>query len=140
MRSIIVGVGNPLLGDDAAGIEAARILKNMGYNAREAIAGGLELAEMISDYDFAVIIDAFHGEGVRKINMEEYNESVANHDIAFPSAYKILSRYTSMPEVVIIGIGVDRIEIKEGISEKVRENIDMAVEMVKKLMEDKNVA
>ncbi len=140
MRSIIVGVGNPLLGDDAIGIEVVKRLKKKGYNAKEAIAGGIELAEMIAGYDFAIIIDAFHGIGIKEISIEEYNESVANHDISFPSAYKILARYTKMPEVKIIGIGVKKIEVGEKLSPHVKMAIPSAIEIVEKLMEEKNVA
>jgi hydrogenase maturation protease len=138
MRSIIVGVGNPLLGDDAIGLEIARQLRNMGYNAKEAIAGGIELAEMIAGYDFAIIVDAFHGIGIKEISIDEYNESVANHDISFPSAYKILSRYIKMPEVKIIGIGIKKIEVGEQLSSQVEMAIPAAIEIVKKIMEDKN--
>ncbi|KAA0003451.1 MAG: hydrogenase maturation protease [Thermoplasmata archaeon] len=140
MRSIIVGVGNPLLGDDAVGLEVARMLKEKGYDAKEAIAGGIELAEMIAGYDFAIIIDAFHGIGIKEIDIEEYNESVANHDISFPSAYKILARYTKMPEVKIIGIGVKKIEVGEQLSSQVEMAIPAVIEIVEKLMEEKNVA
>lgn len=140
MRSIIIGVGNPLLGDDAIGLEIARKLRDMGYNAKEAIAGGIELAEMIAGYDFAVIIDAFHGNGIKEICIEEYNESVANHDVSFPSAYKILARYIKMPEVKIIGIGVKKIEVEEKLSSHVKMAIPIVIEMIKKIMEDKNAS
>lgn len=138
MGSVIVGVGNPLLGDDSIGLEIAARMKEMGYNAEEAIAGGLELAEMITGYDFAIIADAFRGEGIKDISMDEYKESVANHDVSFPSAYKILSRYVKMPEVRIIGIGINRIEINEEISNKAEEMIPDAVKRIKKILEEEN--
>jgi len=139
MYSVVVGVGNPLLGDDAIGLEVAERLKGeVNAEVKKAIAGGLELAEMIAEYELAVIIDAFNGDGVKEIDVDEYEESVANHDIRFPSAYHILSRYIKMPKVRIVGIGVKNVEIKEELSKETRKLIPAAIEKVKKILEEEN--
>ncbi len=139
MYSVIVGVGNPLLGDDAVGLEVAKRLKGVvEADVKLAIAGGLELAEMIADYDLAIIIDAFKGKGIKEIDVDDYEESVANHDISFPSAYRILSRYIRMPKVRIVGIGIDGIEIKEELSPKIKKMIPEVVKKVKEIMEEEN--
>ena len=139
MYSVIVGVGNPLLGDDAVGLEVGKRLKgNVNADVKLAIAGGLELAEMIADYDLAIIIDAFKGKGIKEIDVDDYEESVANHDISFPSAYRILSRYIRMPKVRIIGIGINGIEIKEELSPKIKKMIPEVVKKVKEIMEEEN--
>lgn len=139
MYSVVVGVGNPLLGDDAIGLEVAERLKGeVNAEVKKAIAGGLELAEMIAEYELAVIIDAFNGDGVKEIDVDEYEESVANHDIRFPSAYHILSRYIKMPKVRIVGIGVKNVEIKEELSKETRKLIPAAIEKVKEILEEEN--
>ena len=139
MYSVVVGVGNPLLGDDAVGLEVAKRLKgNVNADVKLAIAGGLELAEMIAEYDLAIIIDAFKGKGIKEIDVDDYEESVANHDISFPSAYRILSRYIRMPKVRIIGIGINGIEIKEELSPKIKKMIPEVVKKVKEIMEEEN--
>jgi len=139
MRSIVVGVGNPIMGDDAVGLEVVKRVKGkIDAEVREAIAGGLELAEMIADYDVAIIVDAFHGEGMKEIEMKEYKETVPNHDISFPSAYFILSRYVRMPRVRIIGIGMKDFSLKEGLSEEVEMLIPEAIEKIEKILEEEN--
>jgi len=139
MYSVIVGVGNPLLGDDAVGLEVAKRLKGVvEADVKLAIAGGLELAEMIAEYDLAIIIDAFKGKGIKEIDVDDYEESVANHDISFPSAYRILSRYIRMPKVRIVGIGIDDIEIKEELSPKIKKMIPEVVKKVKEILEEEN--
>ncbi len=139
MYNVVVGVGNPLLGDDAVGIEVARKLKGkISADVKVAIAGGLELAEMIADYNFAVIVDAFYGKGVREIDVDKYRETVANHDISFPSAYRILSKYIKMPKVRVIGVGIEKAEIREGLSEETRKSIPVAVEKIMRVMEEEN--
>ncbi|RLF47677.1 MAG: hypothetical protein DRN29_01925 [Thermoplasmata archaeon] len=140
MYSVVVGVGNPLLGDDAVGLEIAKQLDGkINADVKLAIAGGLELAEMIADYELAVIVDAIKNmEGVKEIDVDEYEESVANHDISFPSAYRILSRYIRMPKIRVIGIGIKNLEIKEGLSEEVKKLMPLAIEKIKEILEEEN--
>lgn len=140
MYSVVVGVGNPLLGDDAVGLEIAKQLDGkINADVKLAIAGGVELAEMIADYELAVIVDAIKNmEGVKEIDVDEYEESVANHDISFPSAYRILSRYIRMPKIRVIGIGIKNLEIKEGLSEEVKKLMPLAIEKIKEILEEEN--
>ena len=61
-RAIIVGLGNPLLTDDAVGPRVAGlvhdILSSTDVDFRELAAGGVELMETVMGYKKAVIIDA----------------------------------------------------------------------------------
>jgi len=61
-RAIIVGLGNPLLTDDAVGPRVAGlvydILSSPDVDFRELAAGGVELMETVLGYKKAVIIDA----------------------------------------------------------------------------------
>ena len=80
MKTVIIGIGNPVLADDAVGIKAARALKDYlrtgwfsGNNTRagggktillqeidviELYAGGIRLMEAMRGYDRALVIDA----------------------------------------------------------------------------------
>ncbi|WP_420264868.1 hydrogenase maturation protease [Candidatus Magnetominusculus dajiuhuensis] len=68
MKTIIIGLGNPILCDDSVGPRAARLIgQRLGagyspYNedilVSEAYAGGLRLLDAIAGYDRAVIIDS----------------------------------------------------------------------------------
>jgi len=65
-RTIIVGLGNPLMTDDAVGILVARglyeRLDDPAVELREASVAGIELMEMLIGYDRAVIVDAVQTE------------------------------------------------------------------------------
>jgi len=65
-RSIIIGLGNPLLTDDAVGPEVARriygLLDSPDFELCELAVGGVELMETIIGYERAVIIDAIFKE------------------------------------------------------------------------------
>lgn len=63
MRSIVIGVGNPLLGDDGVGIRVARELSrrldnHTGVAVTELYAGGLRLMEAMVGFDRALVVDA----------------------------------------------------------------------------------
>jgi hydrogenase maturation protease len=65
-RTLIVGVGNPILSDDGVGIHIARKLKELeldGVDVEELPASGLELLDMVLGYDRVVIIDAIVTDG-----------------------------------------------------------------------------
>ena len=70
MKTLVVGLGNPILTDDGVGVKVAyeieRILSSRQppatshhIDVTEASAGGLRLMEMMIGYDRAIIVDAF---------------------------------------------------------------------------------
>ncbi len=62
MRTVVVGIGNPVRKDDGVGLRVAREVRErtegQGIDVVELWAGGLRLAEAISGYDRAVVVDA----------------------------------------------------------------------------------
>lgn len=63
MRAIVIGVGNPLLGDDGVGIRVARELSGKLANhatvtVTELYTGGLRLMEAMVGFDRALVVDA----------------------------------------------------------------------------------
>jgi hydrogenase maturation protease len=69
MREIILGVGNPLLRDDSVGLrvvhEISAQLGDPTLTIEETCSGGLDILNIISDFDKAVIIDAVRTSGGR---------------------------------------------------------------------------
>jgi hydrogenase maturation protease len=66
MKTIVIGLGNPILTDDGVGVKVAyeleRILATRHpqlADVTEASAGGLRLMELMIGYDRAIIVDAF---------------------------------------------------------------------------------
>ncbi len=70
--SILIGLGNPFLSDDAVGLRVARAIHDLLQHVPEAperhvdlfetSVGGFELVEMLIGYDKAVLIDAIQTE------------------------------------------------------------------------------
>ncbi|MEZ4646079.1 MAG: hydrogenase maturation protease [Chloroflexota bacterium] len=69
MKTLVVGLGNPILTDDGVGVRVAyEIEQRLSSEAQKAIhvieasVGGLRLMEMMVGYDKAIIIDALFGQ------------------------------------------------------------------------------
>lgn len=61
--AIVIGVGNPVIADDALGLAAARrVRRQLGGRSGVAVAqvysGGMELMEAMAGYDRAFVVDA----------------------------------------------------------------------------------
>ena len=58
---LVLGIGNPILTDDAIGILVAREISNRGFpgvDVEEVSASGIEIMEMMLDHSKVIIIDA----------------------------------------------------------------------------------
>jgi hydrogenase maturation protease len=67
-RTLILGLGNPILSDDGVGYHVATALKNRlqepEVDVLEASIAGLDFLDLLTDYDKVIIIDAIQtGEG-----------------------------------------------------------------------------
>jgi len=63
MRTLVLGLGNPILSDDAVGLHVARELRTRlkarpDVDVDEGCRGGLRLMERMVGYDRAIVIDA----------------------------------------------------------------------------------
>jgi len=66
MKTLVLGLGNPILSDDGVGIrvahEVSNRLKNPRVTVSETSAAGLSLLDSIVGYDKVIIIDAIQTE------------------------------------------------------------------------------
>lgn len=66
MKTLVLGLGNPILSDDSVGMKIAREFQDMvndvGVTTIESSSSGLNLLQLLIDYDRAVIIDAIQTE------------------------------------------------------------------------------
>ncbi len=67
MKTLIIGLGNPILTDDGVGVKVAQLLEEKidltahpDLTITEASAGGLRLMEALLDYDRVILIDAYY--------------------------------------------------------------------------------
>ena len=118
MKTIILGVGNPILRDDGVGIHVANKLKqhvnHPDVTIDEALTGGMNLLDLIIGYDKAILIDAVNirnaknGE-VKRLHLSNLSSIHSDnpHDVSLMEAITLARRLgeKNIPdEVVIIGI------------------------------------
>ena len=145
MRTIIVGIGNPILGDDGVGIHVLRQLKDKGLDENivleEAFTGGLNLVDIIVGYERAILIDAVENRDddpgmvylMDALKMESAH-STNPHDASFPEALELARKMGEkrLPsEIHLVGINIRaQYDFKDRLSEKVSNAIPEAVEKV----------
>ena len=146
MKTIVVGVGNPILGDDGVGIHVANQLKktivDSDIKIDEATTGGMNLLDIIKGYDKAVIVDAVksnngeHGK-VKRILISGFNtmHSCNPHDVSLMEAIEMAKKLgeRQIPkEIVVIGIMMKNTpcEFSEKLSNEIANAVPKAVEMI----------
>lgn len=152
MRTIVLGVGNQILGNDGVGVYVANIVKKQvndpNITIDEAITGGMNLLDLLIGYDKAVIIDAVksedgeHGE-VRRIPISDFNtmHSCNPHDVSLIEAIEMAKKMgeKKIPkEIVIIGVMMKEIPCEFGeilsdeIAAAIPEAVDLTLNEIKK--------
>lgn len=142
-RTVVIGIGNPIMGDDGVGVVAVRMLKEMAPDAAdylEAPVGGLQLVEMLCGYEKAVLIDCFVSERRGEIRRLSAKEAFAHpklcgpHDTDFGTAMAVAKRL-SLPlpdELVIYAVGVSDVSsLSESLSPEVTAVLPRLLEHVK---------
>lgn len=105
---LIIGYGNELRGDDAAGPLAARQLAAAGFNAIDSVQLLPEFAERIAAASKVIFIDCCVDvtPGEIAVNQIKPAESHRLHDLS-PESLLALTKllYHAQPEAYLIGIG-----------------------------------
>jgi hydrogenase maturation protease len=145
MKTIILGVGNQILGDDGVGVHIANELKkhiqNPDVTIDEAITGGMNLLDLILGYDKVIIIDAVKTETgengeVKRIPLNDFStlHSCNPHDVSLVEAIEMAKKMgeTRIPkEIIVVGIMMKQIpcEFGEKLSNNIAAAVPKAVEM-----------
>jgi hydrogenase maturation protease len=130
MKTIIIGLGNPILTDDGVGVKVAdevnRALagrKPESVTVSEASVGGLRLMETLIGYDRAILIDAYinrNGNTPGKIhqmtlddlrNISPTQHSTSAHDTSLVTALD-LGNQMDLPlpkEITIFAVEVENV-------------------------------
>jgi len=145
MKTVVLGLGNPILCDDGVGIRVARELERRvnreDVEVLEASLSGLGLLDLLAGYDRAVIIDAIEtGKGkageIYRLGPEDF-ESARHlsgvHDADFATALDFGRQAgLSLPrQIVIFAVeAADTSTFSEECTPDVSRAIPVCVEMV----------
>ncbi len=131
---MVIGVGNPLRGDDAAGLEVASRLQRV--TAHQSPHGGFELMDLWLGADEVVIVDAVRaaappGTVLRFDPIAEplpQTMFASTHDLGLAETIELARHLGRLPaRMVVYGIAAESFATGTGISAEVAAAIDQVV-------------
>ena len=141
-RIAVVGLGSPIMCDDAVGLRVSEAIDAMGMDDvdcfQEAI-GGLDILPVIHGYSHAIVVDAIqtgeYGPGTvllfRESDFDDVIADAATHDVNLPTAIKIGRKMD--PEIMPETIGFVAVEVQDikTVTETMTPEVEAAVESAK---------
>jgi hydrogenase maturation protease len=133
-RTLVMGVGNPILRDDGVGIHAVRELKKTitGVDFLEESLSGLELIEQFRGYERVVIMYHLTPEDMPTLH------GLSPHDADFRTAIEYGKKFMGvMPAIEIYGIEVENVtEYGETLTSEVERSLPGLIEKIKDKLKD----
>lgn len=152
MKTLVLGLGNPILTDDGVGPLVARELEGkldqQGVTIMETSQAGLNLLDLLAGYDRAIIIDSIQTTGGKTGQIYQLESGALNatrhtasiHDTNLATALELGNKLgLALPrQIDIFAIEVaDTSTFSEECTPKVREAIPACAEMIiRELKED----
>jgi hydrogenase maturation protease len=145
MKTIVLGVGNPILQDDGVGLHVIEALRNQvkspNVTVETASTGGMNLLDMIRGYEKVILIDAVKRQDsppgeVKRFELSDLHSvhSSNPHDVSLSEALQLAKQIGETPlpsDIILIGITVhNTYEFGEQLSSTVASAIPTAVSFV----------
>ena len=151
MKTLVIGLGNPILGDDGVGWKVAEEVKRqLSSDAPVDVnclsLGGISLMEHLIGYDRAILIDAFALEEpigsilvLKLSDLPNYSafHTTSTHDTSLQNAIELgRSMGAQLPEdVTLVGIATKHVyDFSEELSPPVAEAVPLATKFVLDMM------
>lgn len=157
MKTLLIGLGNPILGDDGVGWRVVEnVKKDLDVASQVNVAclslGGISLMEHMIGFQRAVLVDAFiSDENIGSVfvykldeipNYSAFHVSSA-HDMTLQSAIELGKWMGAVlpTEIIVVGIATRRIvDFGEELSPPVEQAIPRAMEIVLGLLRNPETA
>jgi len=151
VKTLILGLGNELFGDDGVGIHVVRELKKRGdfkpnIDLIETSVSGLALIDIIADYNRLIIIDTIKKENpeagnIRVLELDQIRHvpGPSPHYVSFPQIITLGKKLgLHMPELVkIIAVEAKNIyKLGEGLSPEIKNAVPEIINKINELIEE----
>jgi hydrogenase maturation protease len=124
-RAVVIGIGNTILTDEAAGVRAVECLESdyeLGDNVLTIDGGtsGMEMIEELSDPDLLIVLDVVKTGAapgtLTQISGEQipvfFRKKLSPHQIGLPDVLASLELLGAMPkEILVIGVEFSSLEL-----------------------------
>jgi hydrogenase maturation protease len=149
MKILVLGIGNPILGDDGVGFHVVEALQSdppAGDITFECVdASGFALLDYVVDYDRVVIVDAIMTAGgkpgkVYRLGLDNFKPSkhtISPHDTDLPTALHLgATMKLKLPERIdIVAVEIPPVyEFSQQLSDKVAKAVPRAAKLVKQIL------
>jgi hydrogenase maturation protease len=149
MRTIVLGIGNPIIGDDGVGFHVIEKLEEDPPEGDVTLTAcdvsGLAILDLIVDFDRAVIVDAIQtAKGtpgqIYRLDVKDFmvtKHTISPHDVDLPTALDIgkMLELKIPGKIDIIGVEIpDALEFSTRLSDAVLEAVPRAVKMVREIL------
>jgi len=130
MKTLVIGLGNPILTDDGVGVKVAHLIDELikkypllNVDVTEASVGGLRLMETLLDYDNVYLIDAILSHNgtepgtFQRMTLKDLTDisptqhSASAHDTTLVTALEMAKRLglPVPPKITIYAISVENV-------------------------------
>jgi hydrogenase maturation protease len=144
-KTLVLGLGNPILSDDGIGCHVATALKDRlkepEADVLETSLAGLDILDLLAGYDRAIIIDAIQTVGgkaghIYRLDLEAFRatqHAASPHDVNFATALELGNQLgLALPsQIDIFAIeAADTSRFSEECTPEVAEAIPLCVDMI----------
>ena len=153
MKTIVIGLGNPILGDDGIGWKVAQEVQSKIENLKSEIEvdcaslGGLSLMERLVGYDYAILVDAlaldYPPGSVHTFSLDELpgraGHAASAHDTSLQNALRLgRSMGAHLPgRVTVVGVAAQPVyDFGEELSPPVNAAVSVAAQTVLDLLNE----
>lgn len=149
MKKIVLGIGNPIIGDDGV---AFHVIENLqpdpppgDVTLTACDVSGLAILDLITEYDEAVIVDAIQtvngkpGE-IYRLKVDDFRvtkHTISPHDVDLPTALEIgkILKIKLPSRISIVAIEIpDAYEFSTSLSGEVSAAVPLAAQMTRKIL------
>ena len=145
-RTLILGIGNYLMGDEGIGVHLANHLQNealpAGVEILDGGTGGFHLLEYFETYETVVLIDATLDNNpngtIRLIKprfAQDFPKAMSTHDIGLKDMVSALQLMGKMPVIHLFVMSIESLQ-QQGITltEEIETAMPLLIEKVKNLV------
>ncbi len=147
MHTLVLGIGNVLMGDEAVGVHVANVVAGSpipaGVEVLDGGTGGFHLLSCLTDFDTVIIVDAtMDGRPVGTVSVVEpryasdFPRSLTAHDIGLRDLVECAAVLRGLPKIFLVTVSVEALQPMETrLSRAVRLAIPAAASAVVELLE-----
>ena len=143
MHAVVIGIGNTILTDEAAGVRVVEALER-AYEVPPNVqlidggTSGMEMIEELSNLDILIVVDVVKTGAapgtVVKISGDEipvfFRKKLSPHQVALPDVLACLELLDTMPkEIIVLGVEPVSLELGMEMTSTVARQVPVLVEM-----------